>query len=75
MHTTFNIPYVYNYITKFCRQPAQVIQNQENSHIQNIGQGKAKDREYERHNLAAVKHMTDQVTKNAVVTGATFDRA
>jgi hypothetical protein len=27
MHTAFHIPYVYDYITKSCRQQAEVIQN------------------------------------------------
>jgi hypothetical protein len=30
LHTTFNIPYVSDYITKLCRQIAEVIQNHEN---------------------------------------------
>jgi hypothetical protein len=30
MHVAFQIPYVYDYITKSCRQQAEVIQNHEN---------------------------------------------
>jgi hypothetical protein len=31
MHMAFQIPYVNDYITKLCRQEAQVIQNYENA--------------------------------------------
>jgi hypothetical protein len=36
----FQIPYVYNYITKLSRQQEQE-QNTENANIRNIGQGEA----------------------------------
>jgi hypothetical protein len=39
LHTTFNLPYVCDYITKLCRQQAEVIQNCENEHVRSIGQG------------------------------------
>jgi hypothetical protein len=48
LHTAFNLPYVYDYITKLCRQQAEVIQNHENEHIRSIGQGKARHRKYKR---------------------------
>jgi hypothetical protein len=35
LHTAFNLPYVYDYITKLCRRQAEVIQNYEN--IRGIG--------------------------------------
>jgi hypothetical protein len=35
----FKIPYMYDCITKLCRQQADVIQNDENSHIRNTVQG------------------------------------
>jgi hypothetical protein len=41
MHTAFHMPYVYDYITKSCRQQAEVIQNHENENVRYIGQGKA----------------------------------
>jgi hypothetical protein len=44
LHTAFNLPYVYNYITKLCRKQAEVIQNHENEHIRGIGQGKDRHR-------------------------------
>jgi hypothetical protein len=40
-HTSLQIPYVYDYIAKLCRQQAQVIQHHENIHVRNIGQGEA----------------------------------
>jgi hypothetical protein len=39
---------MYNYITKLCRQQVQVIQNHENAHIKNIGQGETLNRKYKR---------------------------
>jgi hypothetical protein len=50
-HMNFNLPYVYNYITKSCRQQAEVIQNHENEHVHGIGQGKARHTKYSRLNL------------------------
>jgi hypothetical protein len=44
LHTAFNLPYVYDYITKLCRQQAEVIQNHEN--VRGIGQGEARHRKY-----------------------------
>jgi hypothetical protein len=41
MHKAFHIPYAYDYITKSCRQQAEVIQNLENENVRYIGQGKA----------------------------------
>jgi hypothetical protein len=40
----FNFPYVYGYITKLCRQLAEVIQSYENEHFRSIGQSKARHR-------------------------------
>jgi hypothetical protein len=48
MHVTFQIPYVYDYITKSCRQPAEVIQYHENENVRYIGQGEARHRKYKR---------------------------
>jgi hypothetical protein len=39
LHMALKHPYIYDYITKLCRQTAEVIQNRENSNIRNIGQG------------------------------------
>jgi hypothetical protein len=48
MHKVFRIPYVYDYITKSCRQQAEVIQNHENAIVRYIGQGEARLRKYKR---------------------------
>jgi hypothetical protein len=42
----FKIPYVYDYITKLCRQQREVIQNHDNEIVRNIGQGEARHRKY-----------------------------
>jgi hypothetical protein len=47
-HTTFNLPYVYDYVTKLCTQQAEVIQNHENEHVRSIGQEEASRRKYKR---------------------------
>jgi hypothetical protein len=49
----FKLPYIY--ITKLSRQQAEVVQNHENANVRSIGQGEPR-------HLAAVKHMTIQVT-------------
>jgi len=36
-HVAFQIPYVYDFITKTCRKQAEVLQNQYNVNVQNIG--------------------------------------
>jgi hypothetical protein len=48
MHTAFNLPYVYDYITKLCWQQAEFIWNHENEYFRGIGQGKARHRKYKR---------------------------
>jgi hypothetical protein len=37
----FKILHVYDYITKTCRQQAEVMQNHENEKVRYIGQGEA----------------------------------
>jgi hypothetical protein len=48
MHVAFQIPYVYDYITKLCRKQAQVIQNLGNENVRYIGQGETQHRKYKR---------------------------
>jgi hypothetical protein len=48
LHTAFNLPYVYDYLTTLWRRQAEVIQNHENEHIRDIGQGEARHRKYKR---------------------------
>jgi hypothetical protein len=45
-HTIFSLPYVYDYITKLCRQQAKVVQKHENIHIRSIEQGEGRRRKY-----------------------------
>jgi hypothetical protein len=48
LHTAFNLWYIYDHITKLCRQQAEVIQNHEYEHVRRVGQGKASHRKYKR---------------------------
>jgi hypothetical protein len=48
LHVPFKIPYVYDFITKLCRQQAEVIQNHHIPNVRNIGQGEAQHRKYRR---------------------------
>jgi hypothetical protein len=43
---TYNLLYVDDYVTKFCRQLVEVIQNHENGHVRSIGQGETRYRKY-----------------------------
>jgi hypothetical protein len=51
LHLAFQIPFVYDYITKLCRQQAEVIQNHDNGNVRSIGLGEAPHRKYKRLNL------------------------
>jgi hypothetical protein len=46
MHEAFHIPYIYDCITKSCRQQAEVSQKHDN--VSYIGQGEARHRKYNR---------------------------
>jgi hypothetical protein len=48
LHKSFNILYIYDYVTKLCRQQAEVIQKHENANVRNIGQGQAQHKEHKR---------------------------
>jgi hypothetical protein len=48
MHVDFQIPYIYDYVTKLHRMQAEVIQNHENENVHYIGQGEAQYRKYKR---------------------------
>jgi hypothetical protein len=48
MHMAFHLPYVFDYMTKFCRQQAEVILNHNNKNVCYIGQGEARHRKYKR---------------------------
>jgi hypothetical protein len=53
LHMAFKLPYVYDYITKLCRQQAEVIQNDENVNVRRIGQGEPQHRKYKRLKLGS----------------------
>jgi hypothetical protein len=61
LHVAFDIPYVYDFITKLYRQQAEVIQNV-NPNVRNIGQGKAQHRKYKRLKLGGGQAYDLQVT-------------
>jgi hypothetical protein len=63
LNMAFNLPYIYDYITKLCRRQAEVVQNQENEHVRSIGQGEADTENIIGLDLAVVKLTTVQVTK------------
>jgi hypothetical protein len=46
LHTAFNLPYLYHYTTKLCRQRAEVIQNHENEYVRCTGKGEVRHRRY-----------------------------
>jgi hypothetical protein len=48
LHKAFNIPYIYDYITKLCRQQANITQNHGNDNVQNTRQGEPRQRKFER---------------------------
>jgi hypothetical protein len=48
LHLAFQIPFAYDYLTKLCRQQAEVIQNHDNENFRTIGQGQARHRKYKR---------------------------
>jgi hypothetical protein len=48
LYLAFQIPFVYDYITKLCRQQAEVIHNHDNENVRTIGQGEHRHRKYKR---------------------------
>jgi hypothetical protein len=51
LHMAINLPRVYDYVTKWCRQQAEILQNYENGHVRSIGQGEIRQRKYKRFKL------------------------
>jgi hypothetical protein len=62
LHRTFQIPYIYDYITKLCRKQAEVIQTHGNVNVRNISKNEAQHRKLVL-KLVAVRHMIVQVSK------------
>jgi hypothetical protein len=48
LHSAFQVPYIYDYITKLFRQQAEFIQNHENANVCDTGKGEARQRKYKR---------------------------
>jgi hypothetical protein len=48
LHIPFHVLYINDYITKLCRQQAEVIQNHENANVPDIGTGEARHKKYKR---------------------------
>jgi hypothetical protein len=46
MHMAFHVLYVYDYMTKLCRQQAEVTLNHDNENVRYYGQGVAQHRKY-----------------------------
>jgi hypothetical protein len=44
MQMGFHLPYMHDYMTKLCRQEAEVILNHNNENVRYIGQGEARHR-------------------------------
>jgi len=62
-HLAFQIPYVYDYITKICRKQAEVIQNHDNVNFRNIGKTKPNIGNVKGKNLVPVRHTIVEVSK------------
>jgi hypothetical protein len=48
LHLAFQIPYVYDDVTKICRKQVEVIQNRDNDNVRNIGKIEAQHRKHNR---------------------------
>jgi hypothetical protein len=73
LHMAFQIPYIYDCITKSCRQQAEVIQNHGNENIRYIGHGEARHRKYKRLKLGG-GHVYDRSSvQTAFVAWATSE--
>jgi hypothetical protein len=46
LHMSFQVPYIYDYITKFSGKQTEVIQNHENAIVGDIGTGETRHRKY-----------------------------
>jgi len=51
MHVALQSPYIYDFIPKICRKPAEVPQSHDNKIVRSIGNGEAQKRIYKRMKL------------------------
>jgi hypothetical protein len=71
-HMAFKIPYVYDdYVTRLCRQKAEVLQKHDNENVVNIGQGEVQHRKYKRLKLGGGQ----AYDRTAVLANTTRNRA
>jgi hypothetical protein len=63
MHVAFQIPYVYDYMTKLCRRQAEIIHNHENENVLNIGQDETPHRKLKMLKLDGGHFTTAQVSR------------
>jgi hypothetical protein len=75
LHLAFQIPFVYDYVTKLCRQQAEVIQNHDNENVRSIGQSEAPHRKYKRLKLGGGQAHDRSSVYTAVGAKATRNRA
>jgi hypothetical protein len=53
LHIALKVPYIYDFITKLCRQQAEVIQSHGNANVRDIGKDEARHRKYKRLKLGS----------------------
>jgi hypothetical protein len=75
LHMAFKIPFVYDSITKLCRQQAEVIQNHDNQNVRNIGQGEARHSKYKRLKLGSGQARDRSNVYTSVLANTTRNRA
>jgi hypothetical protein len=63
LHKAFNIPYIYDYITKLCTQQAKVKRNRENPNVRILSKAKPDTENISGLNLAPVKRTTVQASR------------
>jgi hypothetical protein len=66
---------IYDYITKLCRQQAEVLQNHENANVRNIAQVEPRHRKFKELKLGGGQAYDRSSEETAVVAGANKDRA
>jgi hypothetical protein len=63
LHMAFKLPYIYDHITKLCRQQAEVIQIMRMKMFATLDKVNPDTENIRGFNLAAVKHTTVQVSR------------
>jgi hypothetical protein len=68
LHVTFNIPYIYDFMTRLCREQADVIRNHKNAYIRDIVTGEAARRKCEKLKLGGGQAYTRSGVQATVLT-------